>query len=241
MATRLKLLIPAPVLTLILKAFIFTGLLLIAVVSGGGAVLYAIYAVGAISAFIAPWINARRYLASFLVLVVLAPVVLTAVPGVLAKFAFGIAAGVFFGIILCLKDFFFVRRGEWNHMLFLVFVFILSALYFSADQSENFLLKNLGIFITVALLSREFLNIHSLSPIIAVLIGLVLAEVVWAVSILPAEPVFGAALAALAGFGFTEPIKRHLEGSLSNRSALATLTIFIALLVIILAAVRWTI
>ena len=232
-------------LTLAFKALIFSGLLYFS--SAVSRWFLVIFLSAAFYFYFRSFLNSRRFLASFLVVIVVAVSSLSFIPHF--SFLISLFSGFLFFLILGVKDLIFIHRQPLYYFLnglLLLAVFICFFAIWGVVNPLIFALKYLTAFSTVFLLLKEFLTVSvagSIGPqkrnLMAGGLSFGLVQLLWAISLLPFSFLNSASLALLAILILEDFAVHHLSGTMSRRIILRNATLFLILSLVIFAATRW--
>jgi hypothetical protein len=210
-------------LRLILKSFIFAGLLFWIRASGFSALSVLIFVLmGFVLYFRNHAQNNLENIYSFIALLLVS--VLSV--GLLSHFQFILLAVIFFSsifyLVLGIKEFSFVRRYEWNSVKNILLIFSIFLVYFMSGAYSFFYLKYLALFVATFLLLKEWLfwlepNFPKRYNLIAFVISFLILQIVWAVSVLPLGFLNSASLMAVIVYIMFDSCTDYFKGALTGR------------------------
>lgn len=253
MAIKLRSLLRARPLALVLKALTFVGFLGLVKAGNFSLVSILFFLLAGLVLYSTPFKNNFAYLASFLVLVVIAPVALKAFSGNLGFLAVATLSGFLFYANLGLKNLFFIYRSRWHYLLDLGLFYLVTLVFFDAAGEGLFFWKLVLVFLIAVFLVKEFLKAISIDKsseayeralpktLIASASSLLIVETFWVVGLLPLSILNSANLSILMIFTLLDILRRRIDGSLSRLAILTDATIFVLLTLLILATSRWSI
>ncbi len=168
-------------------------------------------------------------------------------------YALFLASVAFFGflfyLLLGIKNYTFIRRRESYYLLNSLLFLSVFGLFFSADRSGLFVLKQILTGVASFLLFREAFNIlteeeHVLSIetskfATALVFSLMIFQIIWAISILPIGFINSASLALLCVLILEDLAINHWSGTLTRRLMLRDASFFLFMVAIIFVASKW--
>lgn len=190
----------------------------------------------------------RGFFVAHLILFILAPLSLSIFHSHLNI----ILAAAYFGVSLFIlnlaKNPLFLFR-EFIYKIGFVAVFLpLSIVFFITGATQNFIFKELIIFLFAAFMFSEFLQestILTLTPrkkaLFSLIFGLIAAEFFWAVSLLPIGSINSSIFLVLVVYSIANFLLDHLKGVLNRKKILEHFTVFIILTLLIFASSQWTV
>lgn len=240
MPRKLKSALRNPVLQLAFKAAVFAGLLYLA---PSHWLLLIVFLSTASYFYFSLWQNSRRFLVSFLALLILSLTAFRYVDVSLYRYVVSGFFGILFFFLLGVKNLVFVRR---QHIYSAVnnFLFLIVFLNFFFSQ-QLFFLKYVLVFLALLLIFREFLIFEDFSRgasgiLFASSFAFLTIQFLWAASLLPLGFLNASALILAAVLVFKDLIISHLSGQLNRSAILKNLTVFIIFILIILGATVWS-
>jgi hypothetical protein len=160
------------------------------------------------------------------------------------------AAGVFYAM-LCVREFLFTRRSEWNYALRLAISYFIFLMLLLSEASAHFPLIMLLAFFAFYILWKEFFKnseageqvspYHVYNTSASVLIALCAAESLWFGKLLPLGIMSAANLSFLVTFAVSGLVMRHIESRLTVRYMLSIITFFIFAVIVIFIFSRWSV
>ena len=235
MAIKLKLVSRIPQLRLALKALIFGLLLLLVKTSGFGLLPVILFLTVAGVFYAQPLFKTIELLTIFFILLTTALLVVKAfLYSSYAPLAILYFTTLFY-LLLGVKNLVLIQREKWQRFLNLALSYNIFLLFFFYSQNDFFsrlLPALLGLFLLLRSLFRKRLIIW--------ITILLMAETLWAISLLPIGFINAASLAFLVYFDISDLAGRHLNQTLNRRRILTDVTILIVLLVAIFAFSRWS-
>lgn len=246
MANKLKSLLTAPKLKLVLRAGLFGGSLAFFRFNGFLISSY-FFLIVIFLAFAWPRIKQRRLNVSFLFLWITGFLLSRYL---LADWTFAVALFflVFFAFLeLGINDLVFENLPVLYQFLNTAMFFTLFTMFFSADLSSYFSVKYLAAALVIFLFFRETFQVllpayrRKRALLMVSVLTLITVELLWAIKLLPIGFVNSAALATLAAFLLRDAAGSFIQGNLSRTFILKRATLLIVLLVFILGASQWTI
>lgn len=234
-------------LRLILKSFIFAGLLFWIRASGSGALPVLVFVLmGFILYFRNHTQNNLENIYSFTALLLVSMLGI----GLLSHFQFVLLAVIFFSaifyLILGIKEFSFVRRYEWNSVKNILLIFSIFLVYFMSGAYSFFYLKYLALFIVTFLLLKEWLfwlepNFPKRYNLIAFVISFLVLQIVWAVSILPLGFLNSASLMAAIVYIMFDSCTDYFKGALTGKQIAKNFIILVLSFAAIFFLTNWKI
>lgn len=234
-------------LRLILKSFIFAGLLFWIRASGFSALPVLVFVLmGFVLYFRNHTQNNLENIYSFTALILVSIFSI----GLLSHFQFILLAVVFFSaifyLILGIKEFSFVRRYEWNSVKNVLLIFSIFLVYFMSGSYSFFYLKYLALFITTFLLLKEWLfwlepNFPKRYNLIAFVISFLILQIVWAVSILPLGFLNSASLMAVIVYVMFDSCTDYFKGVLNGKQIAKNLIVPVLSFAAIFFLTNWKI
>lgn len=151
-----------------------------------------------------------------------------------------------FYISLGIKEFAFTHRFEWNYIknLFLVYSVFLS--YFLADKYFLFPVKFLSIFLVLFLLVREWLFwLYATFPkrynLAALIFAFVMLQIVWVISLLPLGFINSATLAMVIFYLGIDFLVNHFRGLVTKKLIIKNLIVLVLSVFVIFFFTKWKI
>ena len=187
-----------------------------------------------------------RLIFTHLVLFILAPLTLSLVN---SQTNILLAVG-YFGITLFIlnlaKNPIFLARALIYKIGFTAVFLAIFIVFFISGIAQNFIFKELMIFLVAIFLFLEFLKESTpLTPrrrlLFSLIFGLILIECLWAVSLLPIGFINSSVFLTLIIYLIANFLLEHLKGTLNRRKILEHFTIFIILILFIFGLSKWTI
>ncbi|MDO8443019.1 MAG: hypothetical protein Q7S81_02055 [bacterium] len=210
-------------LRLILKSLIFAGLLLWVKTSGFGALpVFVFILMGFILYFRNHSQNNLENIHSFSALLLVSMFSIS----LLSHFQFIFPAIIFFSVLfylmLGIKEFYFVRRYEWNSVKNTLLIFSIFLVYFMSNKYTFFYLKYLAVFVVIFFLIKEWLfwlepNFPKRYNFIAFVFSFLVLQLSWAVSILPLGFLNSASLMTVFVYIMFDSCTDYLKGVLTKK------------------------
>ena len=240
MKEKLKSIFREPRSALVLKILVFGGFLSL-LKMGGFQALPVLFFLAA--AFI---LSSRARSASFLVLLATAIATVWILDDSLFLFLAVILYSFIFYLAVGIKELLIVHRSEWNFIKNLVLFYVLALLFFVADKSSFFVFKYVLVFLAIFLLLREWLvfsdtTFHRRYFLTALVAASLLMQILWATALLPLGPINSANLMILVAYMILDFTHKHFRGNINRQLILKNITIFVLLLLVILATTSWNV
>jgi len=234
-------------LQLILKSFIFGGLLLWVKTSEFGVLPVLIFIAAGLALYFRN--HAQNNLENIYSLIALLLVAMFSV-GLLDHVQFILLAVIFFSIlfylILGIKEFSFVRRYEWNSVKNIFLIFSIFLVYFMSNKYTFFYLKYLAVFAIIFLLAKEWFfwlepNFPKRYNFIAFVLSFVVLQILWAVSILPLGFLNSASLMTALVYIMLDSCADYFKGVLTKKQIIKNLIILALSLIVVFFFTNWEI
>jgi len=151
-----------------------------------------------------------------------------------------------FYVLLGIKGYLFVRRGRLYYFSSLLIFYALFIIFFLSNKSEWFLIKYLGVVIAAFFLFREWLamitsfNFPKREAVASAIAALLVAQMVWAATILPIGFISAANFMLLLVFALSDFLVKHFTGGISKIFILQHLIFFITIAVFIFLTSAWS-
>ena len=151
-----------------------------------------------------------------------------------------------FYILLGVKGYLFVKRGRLYYLSTLLIFYALFVIFFLSNKSEWFLAKYLGVVIAAFLLFRAWLalvtsfNFPKREAIASAIAALLVAQMLWAVTILPIGFISSATILLLLVFALSDFLVKHFTGGISRIFTLQHLIFFTAIAAFIFFTSNWS-
>lgn len=206
-----------------------------------------VFLAAALYFYFRPSFNADKFLASFLVLLVVSLLIRWSIVNNQWSIVIVIFLGFLFFILLGIKNLIFIKRESLYHFLNNLLLLIIFILFFRSSPYHLFFIKYLLLIFAIGLLSKEFLNflIPELLPsqkkkVIIWGTSFLIAQFIWAINLLPINFLNAAALSFLAMFILQDFVIHHFSGTINRQIILRNITVFLVLTLIICGASKWS-
>lgn len=234
METRLKSVFRNPQLALAFKAVIFAAFFFLAKLGGFSATSIALFLAAATFVYLRPIFRTFELAGTFVVLLASAIIFCrTFIDPIDFSFAV-IYFPLLFYILVGIKDLVLIQREAWKAFLNFALAYPALLIFFYYNQG-SFWWKLPLLFAVLLFLSKDFLK----KRIVFWLVAFLSIQVVWAADFLPIGFVSAANLSLLfyaAAVSFSD---QYLRSVLSKKFILTLLSIFVLLLMAVLAFSRW--
>lgn len=151
-----------------------------------------------------------------------------------------------FYIILGIKDYLFVRRGRFGYVVMLFLHYALFTIFFLWDKSEFFWAQYIISIVIAFVLLREWLvlatsfNFPKRETLAAAIGALIVAQLLWAVALLPIGFISSANIMLLAVFIISDLLFKHFMGAVSKKVFVQEIVFFILIAVLIITTSTWS-
>ena len=234
-------------LRLILKSLIFAALLFWVKTSQFGVLPILIFiAVGLVLYFRNHPQNNLENIYSFLALLSVSILSIN----LLGRAQFILPAIIFFSflfyLILGIKDFYFIRRYEWNSVKNIFLIFSIFLVYFMSNKYVFFYLDYLAVFIAMFFLIKEWIfwlepNFPKRYNFVAFVFSFLILQILWAVSILPLGFLNSASLMAIFIYIMFDSCTDYFKGILTKKQIIKDLIILTFSFIAIFFFTNWKI
>lgn len=227
METKLKLVFQNPQLQLAFKALI-VGLLL-------AFTHPLIFIAGAVLLYGRPLFHTFELLESFIVLLAIAPLLTWSAGGGLFLALSVIYSAFLFLLILGVKNLVFTQRALWHRILNSALAYGAFILFFFYNK-EFLVAQLILLFAVIFFLLRDLFK----KRMVCWLLGLLVLETVWGISLLPIGFINSASIALLVYFLLSDLVLRYSANNLTRKKILTDVTIFVLLLLAVFIFSRWS-
>ena len=151
-----------------------------------------------------------------------------------------------FYLLLGIKDYFFVKRARLYFVSTLAIFYSIFNIFFLADKSELFFLKFGLVILAAFILFKEWLAIipsfhfPEREFIAASVAAFLVAQLLWAVALLPIGFISSANLMLLFVFSAADLLLKHFTGTISKKFIIQHLAFFLVLSALIFWTSNWT-
>jgi len=234
-------------LRLILKSLIFAGLLFWVKTSGFGVLPALIFILmGFVLYFRNHSQNNLENIYSFSALLLVSMFSVSLLSHLQFIFPAILFFSVLFYLMLGIKEFYFVRRYEWNSVKNTLLIFSIFLVYFMSNKYTFFYLKYLAVFIIIFLLIKEWLfwlepNFPKRYNFIALVFSFIVLQLSWAVSILPLGFLNSASLMTVSVYIMFDSCVDYLKGVLTKKQIVKDLVILAFSFIAIFFFTNWKI
>lgn len=245
MVGRLKLVLQNQRLQLLLKSFIFAGLLAWVKAGDFGFLPILFFLFFSLYMFRGhPYSLMSQNFYSFLALIVVS----LGVTNILNRQAFVFLAILFFSVlfylILGIKELIFVHRQQWYAVKNILLFYSLFLFFFLWDKSSYFFIKYLSFFVLTFFLLREWLfwseqNFPKRQLLASFVLAFVVVEILWSTAILPIGFISSANIMILITYLLVDSNLRHFQGTLNKKVILRNLGIFALAIIFVLITSKW--
>lgn len=151
-----------------------------------------------------------------------------------------------FYLVIGIKDYFFVKRSRLYYIAVLLILYALFITFFLADKSQFFLLKYGTVILATFLIFREWLSIvpsfhfSRRELLVSAIAALLIAQLLWAVALLPIGFINSANLMLLFVFLTADFLLKHFTGGISKEFLIQHLFFFLTLSALIFWTSNWS-
>lgn len=234
MEQKLKLVFRSLTLRLAFKAGVFAGLLFLLKIWDFGLIPILIFLIASAVLYAKPFFKTFELITPFFALLAIS-LISSRLLAESPYFGFLIVFLAFlFYLILGIKDLALIQRTSWHRFVNISLAYTALLIFFYTNQ-EHFLPKILFLFLIIFLLLRNLIR----KRLIYWLTAFLILESAWAISLLPIGFISSANLGILIYFIITDLALLNIEGALTRKKILIDTSIFIIILLAILALSRW--
>jgi len=231
-------------LPLALKAAVFSGLLYF--VNSQWSIVI-VFLAAAFYFYFRPSLNADKFLASFLVLLVASLLIIWSIVNSHWSLVIIVCLGFLFFLLLGIKNLIFIKREPFYFLLNGLSLLAIFILFFFSDKSHLFFVKYLLAFFAIAFLFKEFLNFSISEPLnpqkknlFAWGTAFLILQLLLVISLLPISFLNAASLSLLIMLILQDFIVHHFSGTISRQLVLRNITVFLILTLVIFGASKWS-
>lgn len=151
-----------------------------------------------------------------------------------------------FYLLIGIKNYLFVKRSRFYYVSAILLFYSIFIEFFLADKSNWFFLKYGAVIAAAFLLFREWLALISAFSfpkrelLAAAVAAFLVAQLLWAVALLPIGFISSANLMLLAVFAIADFLLKHFTGGISKEFIIQHLIFFLALAALIFWTSNWT-